>query len=301
MVALGWYAYWGPGPLNEEKTALIARGAHVTDMAEILSNEGIVYNRWLFLIATVASGQQQVLKAGEYRFAPGASLHDVILRMARGEVVVHKFTVPEGLNVREIIALMKNEPGLSGEAPADIAEGTLLPQTYYFIYGDDRAQLLARMQKAMQETLRTLWEGREQSLPFATPEQAVVLASIVEKETGVPQERPRVAAVFINRLRLGMKLQADPTVRYGAELQGPLGHALTTTELQTPTPYNTYVIEGLPSAPIANPGVASLQAVLRPAATDELYFVATGKGGHHFARTLEEHNANVRLYRANEH
>jgi len=214
--------------------------------------------------------------------------------IAHGRVIIHKITVAEGLTVQQIVQLLNNEKSLDGDVTGAIAEGSLLPETYHFTYGDKRRDLIKRMQTDMSAQLAALWKSRKEGLPFTTPEQALVLASIVEKETGVDGERGRVASVFINRLRKGMKLQSDPTVAYGLHKSG---EGLTLDDLRTPTPYNTYVIDGLPPTPIANPGHAAILAVLNPPDTNDLYFVATGNGGHNFAATLDAHNANVRAYR----
>jgi UPF0755 protein len=224
----------------------------------------------------------------------------IVVMIANGRVLQHKITIPEGLTVRDITKLLQAEPALDGDVPAGIADGSLLPETYMFTHGFKRAELIAQMQKAMRTTLDAMWAKRRNGLPLDTPEKALVLASVVEKETGVPNERGHVASVFVNRLRKGMKLQSDPTVTYGMEqaMGGPLGRPLTTVDLHTETPFNTYVIEALPPSPICNPGKASIEAVLNPPDTDDLYFVATDKGGHKFAPSLEEHNRNVQLYRS---
>jgi UPF0755 protein len=217
--------------------------------------------------------------------------------------VVRRLTVPEGLTSAQVIARLAEAPGLEGDAGPVPAEGTLLPATYPYTWGDSRAQMVRTMADAMRRTVRSLWATRAAGLPFETPEQAVILASIVEKETGIAGERPRIAGVFVNRLRQGMRLQADPTVAYGVgaaegSLAKGIGRALTRSDLRLAHPYNTYLVAGLPPGPIANPGRAAIAAVLQPAATDELFFVADGSGGHAFARTYDEHRANVARWRA---
>ena len=205
-------------------------------------------------------------------------------------------TIAEGLTSEAVVEILAKEPLLTGVAPTP-AEGTVLPETYQFERGEDRAKVLRRMMEAQDKLLALLWEHRQPGLPYLTPTEAVTMASIVEKETGVAEERPRVAAVFVNRLRTGMRLQSDPTVIYGVSQGRPLGRGLTASELATETPYNTYLIDGLPPTPIANPGRAALAAVLDPPKTSELYFVADGTGGHAFASTLEAHAKNVARWR----
>ena len=206
-------------------------------------------------------------------------------------------TVPEGLTSQEVVSILNGAYGLVGEITATPPEGSLLPETYRYIYGDTKAEMIRRMSKAMEDELDVLWAGRDPSVPFHSPDEAVILASLVEKETAVPAERSRIAGVFLNRLKRGMRLQSDPTVAYGLDQGGSLGRALTRDDLKAANPYNTYQIDGLPPGPIANPGKDALSAVLHPQATDELYFVADGTGGHSFAKTLNEHNQNVRQWR----
>jgi len=218
--------------------------------------------------------------------------------LVAGEVVVHRLTLPEGLSSAEIVALVGAAPALAGEIVESVPEGSLLPETYHYVYGDDRAELIARMQTAMEAALDELWPARAEGLPFSTPEEAVVLASIVEKETGVTGERALVAGVFVNRLRIDMLLQSDPTVAYAISRGGiVLDRPLRRFDLEVDDPYNTYRHRGLPPGPIANPGRAALEAALHPAETGAYYFVADGTGGHAFAATLDEHNVNVRRYR----
>ncbi|MGL4964671.1 MAG: endolytic transglycosylase MltG [Inquilinus sp.] len=293
-VAWFLHAYRAPGPLTAPATLVIERGSGLAAIAAQLETAGIVENRWVFLGGTALDGGDRVLKAGEYAFAPGTSPAEAADLLARGSNVSHKITIAEGLTSAEIVALVQAEPLLTGDAGDVPAEGSLLPETYQFIRGDTRATVIARMRKAMRQEVDGLWDMRGNGLPVKSPQDAVTLASIVEKETGVPKERPVVASVFLNRLQAGMPLQSDPTVIYAlTDGKKPLGRALTRADWKLDSPYNTYVVAGLPPGPIANPGRDALAAVLKPAVTDYYYFVADGSGGHVFARTLEEHNRNV--------
>lgn len=292
-------AYEKAGPLAAPKVILFERGQGLREIAERLEGEGVITHSWVFKAAAVVSGSRHQLKAGEYEFAANSSMQHVMTKLTSGDVLVHKVTIPEGLRVAEIVMLLQNEQALVGDIPQGMTEGSLLPETYHFVRGDTRESILRRMQQDMQETLVQLWEKRDPALPLATAQEAVILASIVEKETGLASERPRVAAVFVNRLRLNMKLQSDPTVIFAVERdKGPLNRALIYADLEHASPFNTYYAQGLPPEPIANPGKASLAAVMNPPKTNELYFVADGTGGHAFAATLAEHNANVARWRA---
>ncbi len=297
LAAYGFYYYEGNGPLAQESTLIFPRGEKFQAITDDMARSGIIRDPLLFKAIAVATGDFHRFKAGEYRFAAAMSPQEIMNMIAAGRVVVHRITIPEGLTVQEILQLLKNENALGGDITQDIREGSLLPETYHFTYGDKRQELIGRMQAGMTALVAESWQHRKGGLPFATPDEALTLASIVEKETGIDGERGRVASVFINRLRKNMKLQSDPTVTYGLDKSGHLERALTLDDLRTPTPYNTYVISGLPPSPIANPGRAALAAVLNPPDTDDLYFVATGSGGHNFAPTLKAHNENVREYR----
>lgn len=299
LAIVAWDYFEGPGPLTGPKTVLLKRGQSFQAIVDELEQQGVIDRPLLFRGIAALLRQGRNFKAGEYQFAAGITPKAVMRMVAQGKVLVRKITIPEGLTVREITKLLMNEPVLEGEVPAGIAEGSLLPETYQFIYGDKREDLVRKMQADMRALVDELWQKRQQGLPYDTVEKAVIMASIVEKETGVATERGRVASVFVNRLRRGMRLQSDPTVAYGVELAlgNPLGRPLTIEDLKTPTAYNTYMIDGLPPAPIANPGRASLEAVMNPPDSEYLYFVATGDGGHNFAATLAEHNRNVAAYR----
>lgn len=294
---LGWERYKAPGPLAEATTVVIEPGDGPRRIASKLDAAGVIGNPMLFLAAVRLTEQGSRLKAGEFRFAPGTSMRAAIGDIAAGRTVVRRVTVPEGLTSWQIAALLDGAPALDGEAPV-AEEGALLPETYHYGLGDSRAAIVARMRVARDRALAELWADRAEGLPLRTPEDAVILASIVEKETGVAGERARVAAVFVNRLRKDMRLQSDPTVIYAlTEGKADLGRPLSRADLKTDSPYNTYAVKGLPPAPIANPGRAALEAVLNPSQTNEFYFVADGSGGHAFAETLAEHNRNVRRWR----
>lgn len=293
------YDYNRPGPLLYPQSLIVPRGQGFRATARALENQGIIRNSLTLQVVAFVLHKAHLFKAGEYVFPPGISAHAVMDMVVEGRVTSRRITVPEGYTVQEVIGLLNREPALTGEVTGDIPEGSLLPDTYLFMYGDSRQEVLRQMRGAMDRVLAHLWETRQQGLPLDTPQEALTLASIVEKETGVRDERPLVASVFINRLRKGIRLQSDPTVVYGLLKKDgkPLGRALMLSDLKIETPYNTYVIDRLPPGPIANPGKAALEAVLNPPDTDYLYFVATGSGGHHFATSLKEHNHNVSEYR----
>jgi peptidoglycan lytic transglycosylase G len=287
-----------PGPLESEAIVLVPRGAGVTAIADQLAAAGIISDARVFVLGLRLFGEDASLKAGEYAVAPGSSMQSVAELIASGRTVVHRLTVPEGLSSVEVVTLLEEAEALEGDIEDVPPDGSLLPETYHFHRGDARAEVLARMRSSMTEALEEIWAARAENLPLNSPEEAVVLASIIEKETGVSGERALVAGVFVNRLRKGMPLQSDPTVVYGITLgKTALGRSLTRKDLAAPTPYNTYQINGLPPGPIANPGRAALEAAVNPAVTDYLYFVAAGDGGHAFAKTLNEHNRNVAKWR----
>ena len=287
------------GPLATERTIPITAGTGLTEIAETLEENGIISNRWVFRVAVAFYGNQGALQAGEYLIPAQASMREIMDLMVEGDTVVYAVTIPEGLTSQQVVdRLMANED-LVGDIAEIPPEGTLLPETYQFSSGDTRQSIIDRMMRDHDRAVADIWNRRAAGLPINTPEELVILASIVEKETGIADERSRVAAVFINRLNIGMRLQSDPTIIYGiyGGAGAPAGHVLLQSELNRQTAYNTYQIDGLPPGPIANPGVAALEAVANPSQTNDLYFVADGTGGHVFAQTLEEHNRNVARYR----
>lgn len=287
-----------PGPLESDKAVIIGRGAGSRDIAEQLKREGIIENTWLFAAGVQFTGQRDKLKAGEYLIPARASAEQVIDILASGKVIEHPVTVPEGLTTQQIVDRLMSEAVLTGEVRDLPPEGTLLPETYRVTRGTTRAALLQRMTEAQRKVVDEVWAKRDSRVPVKSPQELVTLASIVEKETGIASERPRVAAVFVNRLQKNMRLQSDPTIIYGlVGGKGTLGRPILRSEIARATPYNTYSINGLPPGPIANPGRASLEAAARPAATNDLYFVADGSGGHAFADTYDEHQRNVARWR----
>jgi len=291
-----------PGPLQEEKIVNIPARSKTRDIADILQREGVVdVNPWAFMGGVFAMKASSELKPGEYAFQKNASLHDVIATIVEGKVVQHSVTVPEGLTSEQIVARLSENDIFAGAVREMPREGTLLPETYKFPRGTTRDQVIARMQQTQKRVLAEIWERRSADIPVKTPEQLVTLASIVEKETGKADERSRVAAVFVNRLRQRIKLQSDPTIIYGlVGGKGTLGRPIKRSEIQQPSPYNPYVVEGLPPGPIANPGRASLEAAANPARTRDLFFVADGTGGHAFTDTYDQHQKNVAKLRTME-
>jgi len=303
LVVVGLWAVWsyrGPGPETaggKPVTVMLRKGAGLSEIAASLEQAHVVRSSAIFIAAAQVTRGARSLKAGEYEFPSRAPMSRVLDDIRAGRIVRHQLTVPEGITSEMVIDILNNEAALTGVAPTP-PEGAILPETYDFQRGEDRAAVLRRMMDARDRLLATLWAKRKAGLPISTPEEAVILASIVEKETGVASERPRVASVFVNRLLKGMRLESDPTIIYGITRGRPLGRRILLSELQAPTPYNTYAITGLPPTPIANPGRAALAAVLDPPDTDDLFFVADGSGGHAFAATYEDHARNVEKWRA---
>jgi UPF0755 protein len=291
--------YWqGAGILTAPKEVLIAKGASSKDIIALLAREHIIEYPLLFRAFATSAGDVRSYKAGEYRFDLYLSPEAISRQLVKGEVIERSLTIPEGWIAAQVIAALVKEPLLEGTLPEALLEGSLLPETYFFTRGQLRTDLTAQMQRALTQTLQRAWEGRQPDLPLKTAGDALILASIVEKETGVSAERPHIASVFLNRLRANMPLQSDPTANYGIYLeQGALKLRLNREDVAHQSAYNTYIINGLPPTPICNAGRASIDAVLHPLKTNDLYFVADGKGGHVFAPTLAEHNRNVAAYR----
>jgi UPF0755 protein len=301
LLVVGKQRFEAAGPLTEDRVVIIPRGMGTRDIADLLVREGVIDQPWTFMAGVIVLKAREGLKSGEYQFSRHASLHDVVDTIIDGKVVQHLFTVPEGNTSEQIVAKLMENPALSGNIKEIPREGTLLPESYKFTRGTSREQIIQRMQQAQHRLVKEVWERRVSDLPLATPEQLVTLASIIEKETGRTDERTRVAAVFVNRLRQKMKLQSDPTIVYGlVGGKGALGHPITKAEKEQPTPYNTYIVDGLPPGPIANPGRASIEAAANPARTRELYFVADGNGGHLFSDSYEQHQKAVAKLRAHE-
>jgi UPF0755 protein len=308
-VAIGGCLYvlgsWStPGPLPEEKEIIIPQGASVAKISSILSEENVIEQPLSFKIAARLLDKGSQLKAGEYLFPEHISLLDTLDKLHEGSVLSRYVTIPEGLTSYQIVGLLNDTPHLTDKITDIPPEGSLLPETYSFTRGDSRLEKIARMQEAMTKTLDELWESRAKELPFTTKEEAITLASIVEKETGVPSERARIAGVFVNRLKAGIALQTDPTVIYaltGGKPKdngyGPIGRRLLRKDLGYDSPYNTYKYPGLPPGPICNPGAAAIAATLNPEEHDYIYFVADGTGGHVFSKTLDEHNRNAAKWR----
>lgn len=295
-----WLGHYldAPGPLAQPATLVIPKGAGLSAISKQLSDAFVIARPLAFRLGVMRLAKTKALQAGEYAFAPAMTPRQVMEKLASGEVVIHQFTLVEGRTVRQVLSELQAETALEGEVAVPPAEGSLLPETYHFILGETRAQLVLRMRKAMDEALAEAWAGRAEGLSLRNQQELLILASIVERETGVASERPHVAAVFHNRLKKGMRLQSDPTAIY--DLSGGFGvleRPLLKVDLERVSPHNTYVIPGLPPGPIANPGRASLMAAARPIASEDLYFVADGTGGHVFSPTLEGHNRNVANWR----
>ena len=286
------------GPLPEAVNVVVPKGASSNLVAQKLSDAGVIDKPLVFKIYARFVGMHKKLRAGEYRFEAGVSMRVAMEKIAKGDVFYRRITFAEGLTTKQMFDQLQNVSELSGEITVAAAEGELLPETYTFEYGDSRNSIVLQAQKAMSRVLDQAWANRNQAVPLKDKRQLLTLASIVEKETGIPEERGLVASVFVNRLKKGMLLQTDPTVIYALTAgQKDLGRLLTRKDLTIDNPYNTYKYRGLPPGPICNPGRESLLAAANPELTDYIFFVASGNGGHNFARSLKEHNRNVREWK----
>jgi UPF0755 protein len=293
--AVGKHRFEAAGPLETDKVVIIPPRLGIMDIADLLRREGVMDEHpTIFLGGIIALKARAELKSGEYLFPRHASVRDVVETMVEGKVVEHNLTIPEGLTSEQIVRRLLETDILTGTIKEMPREGSLLPESYLFPRGTSREQVIQRMRRDQRRIVQENWERRVPDLPVKTPEQLIILASMIEKETSKPEERTRVAAVFVNRLKQKRRLESDPTIIYGlVGGKGALGHPITKSEKDTPTPYNTYMIDGLPPGPIANPGRASIEAAANPARTKEMFFVADGTGGHVFAETYEQHLRNV--------
>ncbi|MBM3526109.1 MAG: endolytic transglycosylase MltG [Alphaproteobacteria bacterium] len=293
-----WQRYTQPGPSARPTTLVVPKGAGLEEVAVRLAEAGLITDPRVFAIGTTIDGRSRRFKFGEFEFPAHVSARGAAEVIVAGRTIQRRLTIPEGLTVKQVVALINRAEGFEGSITVP-SEGTLLPDTWFYSWGDSREKFVERQRQAMTRLLQEQWRQRMAGLPLKTPHEALILASIVEKETGVAAERTRVAAVYINRLKRGMRLQADPTVVYGInDGAGPLDRPISRADLENPHAWNTYAQDGLPPTPIANPGRAAIEAVMRPAQTDELYFVADGSGGHVFSRNLADHNRAVERLRA---
>tara|TARA_R110002124_G_scaffold10096_8_gene50907 strand:+ start:9206 stop:10300 length:1095 start_codon:yes stop_codon:yes gene_type:complete len=293
--------FYGDGPLTEETVFRVESGSGLGSISTRLEEQGLISNRYVFQFGGRALERSAAIKAGDFRIPPGASMDAILTEITEGTPIRYAVTIPEGWTAFDVVERLNGNESLVGEIDAMPLEGSVLPGSYDYVPGETRQSVLDRMQTAMTTAVAEVWSDRQPDLPLETPEQLVVLASIVERETGVAAERPQVAAVFVNRLRQGMRLQSDPTIIYGiTKGETALGRGLRRSEIEAKTEYNTYQIDGLPPTPIANPGIEALRAVANPDSHDYLYFVAKGalpSEGHVFAETYAEHRKNVAQYR----
>jgi UPF0755 protein len=298
LLILGWFAlqFDGSGPSRDDTVVMIAKGSSLRKAATALEKAGVVADAKRFVLLARLFGGNKPIKAGEYEIPRGASPARILSLLQSGDVLLHEVMIATGMSSAQVYDRLMAEARLTGEIQVP-EEGSILPDTYTFTRGESRADIVARMQKSMDVTLAELWAKRQPNLPLRTPEEAITLAAIVEKETSKKSELAQVAGVYINRLNTGMKLQADPTVIYPVTKGRPLGRRILKSELQADNSYNTYVISGLPAGPIANPGKRAIEAALNPAKTKNIFFVADGSGGHVFAQTNAEHERNVAKWR----
>ena len=299
LFSLGCYMYLEfnrPAELQSDTVIIIPKGSGLSEIANLLADNGVIESKYPFILGAKLLGLSGRLKAGEYEFSKIVKPAAVLETLTDGRTLVRHITIPEGLTSKEIVKLLKEENGLVGTINSTPPEGSLLPETYYYSFGDSRLEIVNRMKKQFTKKLKELWDTRNPHIPIKTSYEAVILASIIEKETAIREERFLIASVFTNRLYCKMRLQSDPTVIYGVSDKKP-NEPITRTDLRRKTAHNTYVIKGLPKTPICNPGIASIEAALHPATTDYFYFVAKGEGRHSFSKTLKEHNINVKKWR----
>ncbi len=295
---LGYRAFHEPNDVAKETVFLVPPGQGLIRTARLLNEQGLISNRDIFRLGVMIEGQERNLKAGEFLIPANLSMQGIMEILVKGEVIQHSLTIPEGWTSYQIVEYLCELFRLEGDIEALPPEGSLLPETYKYTLGTSREELISRMTRDHIALVDSLWDQRQPDLPIKTKEEAIILASIVERETALPQERPHIAGVFVNRLKRGMRLQSDPTIIYGIDRKGFLDRGLRRSEIDDKNnPYNTYQNDGLPPTAIAHPGRASIEAVLDPMQTDDLYFVADGTGGHVFAKTLEEHLKNVANWR----
>ena len=287
----------GEGPLEDEIVVLVKTGSSLSGISEQLEDFGVISSSIVFKLYTIAVNKGEHLKAGEYLFKPNQNMRSVLNKLVKNDILIRYITIPEGLTSFQILKLINSTDGLEGKIDQEINEGTILPETYGYTWGEERRSLLLRMEKALEVFIKDTWPLRKSNLPFSSIKEALILASIIEKETAVDSERNLISAVFHNRLRKGMRLQSDPTVVYGIDSTGSLGRDLTRSDLRKHTDFNTYKIRGFPPSPICHAGRESIKAALNPADMDYLYFVANGIGGHAFGKTLKAHNKNVTRWR----
>ena len=284
---------------QKDKKFIVESGMTLREVVEKLYHKEIIKNPTTFLyLSQLIKGIDPKVRYGEYFFEKNASYYKILHKMVEGNIVFRKLTIAEGLSTHSILALVSQADGLVGKMPQDIKEGELLPETYFYSYNDTKSKLIKRMKDAMRNNIDELWEKRDKSIPVKTKREAIILASIVEKETAVEYERPQVASVFSNRLKLGMKLQSDPTIIYSFTFgDTSLERVIRRSDIRNKSPYNTYYIYKLPPTPISNPGLESIKAVLNPVKSDYIFFVASGYGDHVFATNLDDHRTNVKKYR----
>lgn len=301
VLVYGVMTFNADGQFEEDRTFVVEPGNAVTTVAQRLEEQGFISNALIFRLGARALDREAALKAGEFNIVARSSMNQILRELTEGRAIQYQVVIPEGFTSWQVVERVNADENLTGNISVLPPEGSLLPGAYSYRRGDTRESVVLRMTEAMDAALAEVWEGRNESVPLETPEELLILASIVEKETGLASERQRVAGVFANRLRIGMRLQSDPTIIYGITLgQSTLGRGLRRSEIDEVTPYNTYQIDRLPPGPIANPGIESLEAVANPDDHDYLYFVAAGavpSDGHVFAQTYTEHQRNVAAYR----